>query len=92
MPDEKPLHPNRCVMKAIEQPAMPVFCLLPTDPLAPRMVRKWAEVAVGTNTHEPAKIREAHEVADAMEAWALKKAVGSSAPAAWPFPVSPPGK
>lgn len=54
-----------CFAKAAEDEVL--FVLRAKDPIAPRIVREWAKMAVGL--HEKEKIEEALEVAREMEKW-----------------------
>lgn len=52
-------------------PDEPMFVLLGRDPMAPSLVRAWAEMR--RNAGEPqAKVDEAHECADAMGQWRVR--------------------
>lgn len=72
---------NGCFAKA--SPDEPLFVLRATDKMAPGLVRKWAEqfrqhhLKAGTEGHALAKAiskhTEALAVADAMEAWSVRK-------------------
>jgi hypothetical protein len=47
----------------------PLFILRAKDPLAPMMVRIWAQVSHNSALHEAEKIEEALELAKQMETW-----------------------
>lgn len=49
-------------------PDEPMFILLARDQGAPSLVRLWAERRQA-NGEDPAKVKEAFDCADAMEAW-----------------------
>jgi len=57
--------PRSCLNKAAGDE--PVFVLRAKDPLAAQTIRHWATMAEGY--HEPKKIKEAFELADAMDSW-----------------------
>lgn len=61
------LNPGRydCYDKA--KPDEPIFVLLARDPLAPILVRLWADLTVARGSHD--KNDEARMVAVAMETW-----------------------
>lgn len=63
-------NPNDCYAKA--EPDEPMFVLLARDPLAPYLVRKWADGAMGLGTAGGEKGLEARECADAMDEWRRK--------------------
>jgi len=47
-----------------------MFVLLARDPLAPRLVRKWAFMRAAQNmAGDAVKVDEAHDCANAMDAW-----------------------
>lgn len=56
-------------------PDEPMFVLLARDPLAPGLVREWADQreAVAVTARQFAKVAEARQCADAMEAWAASQ-------------------
>lgn len=56
-----------CYDKA--EPDEPMFILLGRDPLAPALVREWAQQRAETRGRPDAKIDEARACADAMEAY-----------------------
>lgn len=60
-----------CLKKLQENPDMPYFLLLASDPIAPKIVRNWAASSINEGIHND-KVPEAFEVAGAMEAWKLK--------------------
>lgn len=45
----------------------PIFILRAKDPIASMAIRHWATMAYGL--HEPSKIKEARDFADAMDDW-----------------------
>lgn len=49
-------------------PDEPMFVLLARDPLAPILVRLWADLRQH-NAGNPSKVREARECAASMESW-----------------------
>lgn len=51
------------------EPDEPMFILLARDPLAPRLVRQWAVERQMRGDFDEAKLQEAIECADAMQAW-----------------------
>jgi hypothetical protein len=51
----------------------PMFILLARDPLAPMLVKLWAELRAHL-AGNPSKAAEARKVADAMVGWRLRKA------------------
>ncbi|MCX5516176.1 hypothetical protein C3941_19490 [Kaistia algarum] len=57
------------------EPDEPMFILLARDPLAPGLVREWADQreAVAVTARQFAKVSEARQCADAMEAWAASQ-------------------
>lgn len=57
--------PTSCLNKSRAEE--PLFVLRAKDPLAPAVVRTWANNAETTGAHEPEKIAEARALADAME-------------------------
>jgi len=57
--------PTSCLNKA--GPEEPIFVLRAKDPLAAMAVRHWATMAFGR--HETAKLKEANQLADQMDAW-----------------------
>jgi hypothetical protein len=59
-------HDDTCLQKAGD--AEPIFVLRAQDQLAPIVVRKWADMAYKAGSPR-AKVNEAHELADKMEAW-----------------------
>lgn len=62
-----------CLKKLKENPDMPYFLLLASDPLAPKGVRDWSARAQQAGV-APEKCAEAIECAEAMEAWQAKRA------------------
>lgn len=54
------------------EPDEPMFILLGRDPMAGSLVRVWASMReqLGEN---PAKVKEARDCADALDAWARSK-------------------
>lgn len=69
-----------CYDKA--DPDEPMFILLARDPLAPGLVRKWAEARRMNQDHDDDKIAEALRCAEAMEAWhsTISDATGERVP------------
>lgn len=64
---------NDCYAKAA--PDEPMFVLLARDPMAPGLVRRWAEyrgVPGSPFDATPEQIQEAHACADAMEKWRIE--------------------
>ena len=59
-------NPNSCFNKVA--PDEPIFILRAQDAYAPELVRYWAELAHFGNVN-PAKVTEARDIADLMEAW-----------------------
>ena len=59
-----------CYAKA--EPDEPMFVLLARDPLAPILVRLWADLTVGRS--QPEKTAEARHCAEHMELWRLNRA------------------
>lgn len=68
--------PASCLNKARAEE--PLFVLRAKDPLAPAVVRTWANNAEATGAHEPEKIAEARALADAMDEY--RKRVHSDVP------------
>lgn len=75
----------------------PLFVLRGKDITAGATVRTWADfrIAVGKNKPEDAQIVEARAIADAMDAYAARRAIEAKTEtphlnpaAAWPFPAS----
>ena len=62
-----------CLNKAASDE--PVFVLRAKDKLAPMTVRHWATMAEGRQ--EPAKLAEALQLADQMEAWRAQNFPGA---------------
>lgn len=60
-------HTDSCLQKAADDE--PIFVLRAKDKHAPHVVRLWASLAKETGC-PPTKTKEAHELADRMEAWA----------------------
>jgi hypothetical protein len=57
------------------EPDEPMFVLLGRDPLAPELVRAWADArASRIDHHTSQKVVEARACADAMERWAADHA------------------
>ena len=63
-----------CFAKAFEDEVL--FVLRAKDPLAPKVVRFWAELAERSGKHEPEKCTEARECADRMEQWWKEYRIG----------------
>lgn len=64
---------------ALAEPDEPMFVLLARDPLAPVLVRLWAELRAATeipNRAEMLKRQHAIECADQMDAWRTKHRPG----------------
>lgn len=59
--------PKSCLNKAADDE--PIFVLRAKDPLAPLLVRRWAELARGTDSHDQAKQISALRVSGEMEKW-----------------------
>lgn len=59
--------PTSCLSKAA--PDEPIFVLRGKDPIGADVVRTWASKAESEGHHEPAKIAEAREFADEMDAY-----------------------
>lgn len=57
--------PTSCLNKARAEE--PLFVLRGKDPLAPEVVRTWANIAETYGCHEPDKIAEARALADQMD-------------------------
>ena len=64
------LNPSSCLNKA--EGDEPVFVLRAKDPLAPMIVRMWAELAYQLNAHESKKIQDAYGEARDMVQWRAK--------------------
>lgn len=58
--------PYDCLAKV--EPDEPLFTLIARDPLAPQLVRSWADRAAA-NGEDPAKVEEARRCAAQMEVW-----------------------
>ena len=54
---------------------LPVFVLIGTDPLAPNIVRSWAEEALRAGVKKE-KVQEAKRCATVLEEWPVKKLPG----------------
>lgn len=63
------LRSDPCLMQL--ERGEPWFTLRAHDELAPLTVAYWAQLASGSNVHEPEKIAEATECAVAMTQWQL---------------------
>lgn len=63
-------NPDSCFNKAAMDE--PIFVLRAQDVLAAEIVRQWAQMAIMSGTRT-AKIDEALALADAMEAWPMRK-------------------
>jgi len=63
-------HNDQCLKKAGDDE--PIFVLRAQDKLAPDIVRAWAITAEAHGCH-PDKLREAYELAEAMEQWPIRK-------------------
>lgn len=61
-------NPGQFDCYANADPDEPMFILLGRDPLAPLLVRRWAELRQ-RDGEDPKKVGEACACADAMEAW-----------------------
>lgn len=57
------------------EPDEPMFILLARDPMAPILVRLWADLRKH-NAGNPSKVAEARVCADEMEAWRRAKEAG----------------
>jgi len=60
-----------CLKKLQENPDMPYFLLLASDPIAPKIVRTWAASSMNQGIHSD-KVAEAFELAGQMEAWKVQ--------------------
>jgi hypothetical protein len=63
-------HTDQCLAKAADDE--PIFILRAQDKLAPDLVRAWA-IRAEAHGCPPAKLREAYELAEAMERWPTRK-------------------
>lgn len=54
-------------------PDEPLFVLRATDPFAPVLVRRWANLAEMSEVVPQEKILDARKCADAMERWPIRK-------------------
>lgn len=62
---------DTCLAKCADDE--PIFVLRAQDKLAPSMVRTWAATAAVYKC-DPAKVQEAYELADKMDAWQRENA------------------
>jgi hypothetical protein len=64
--------PGKFDCYANAEPDEPMFILLGRDPMAGALVRMWAEMRANTGENS-AKVKEALDCADALDAWAESK-------------------
>lgn len=85
-----------CMAKLRNNPGMPYFLLLATDPLAPKCVRDWGARKMAQMDHEPdperkrrgmEKAAQAYEVAGNMEAWRTLQQAGENEGIFLPLPL-----
>lgn len=64
-------NPGKFDCIAAAHPDEPMFTLLGRDPMAGALVRQWADMRAAAG-EDPAKVKEARDCADALDAWTEK--------------------
>ena len=65
-------NPGKFDCIAAAHPDEPMFTLLGRDPMAGALVRQWADMRAAAG-EDPAKVKEARDCADALDAWTEKQ-------------------